>query len=43
VSRPGTPIPTSDIRIAALVLPHDRVLLARDPHLDRLPQIKRVA
>ena len=38
----GTPIPTNDIWVAALVLQHNLVLHARDRHFDRLPQIVRV-
>ncbi|HKV48371.1 MAG TPA: type II toxin-antitoxin system VapC family toxin [Candidatus Acidoferrales bacterium] len=38
----GTPIPTNDIWIAALVLQHSLALLARDAHFDALPQITRV-
>jgi tRNA(fMet)-specific endonuclease VapC len=38
----GTPIPTNDMWIAALVLQHHLVLHARDKHFDRLPQIPRV-
>ena len=38
----GTPIPTNDMWIAALVLEHNLVLHARDEHFDRLPQIPRV-
>ena len=37
----GTPIPTNDLWIAALVLQHDLVLVARDAHFDHLPQIPR--
>ncbi|MFQ5705760.1 MAG: type II toxin-antitoxin system VapC family toxin [Gemmatimonadales bacterium] len=37
----GTPIPTNDIWIAALVLQHDLVLYARDRHFDCLPQLVR--
>ena len=37
----GTPIPTNDIWIAALVLQHSLVLCARDTHFDALPQIPR--
>ena len=37
----GTPIPTNDLWIAALVLEHDLVLVARDAHFDHLPQIPR--
>jgi tRNA(fMet)-specific endonuclease VapC len=38
----GTPIPTNDMWIAALVLQHSLVLLARDSHFDVLPQLARV-
>jgi tRNA(fMet)-specific endonuclease VapC len=38
----GTPIPTNDIWIAALVLQHNAALHARDRHFDQLPQIVRV-
>jgi tRNA(fMet)-specific endonuclease VapC len=37
----GTPIPTNDMWIAALVLQHSLVLCARDTHFDALPQIPR--
>ena len=39
--RQGTPIPTDDMWIAALVLQHNLTLYARDDHFDRLPQIAR--
>jgi len=38
----GTPIPTNDLWIAALVLEHSLVLFARDAHFDFLPQLARV-
>jgi tRNA(fMet)-specific endonuclease VapC len=38
----GTPIPTSDLWIAALVLQHNLQLHDRDRHFDHLPQIVRV-
>jgi tRNA(fMet)-specific endonuclease VapC len=38
----GTPIPTSDIWISALVLQHNLALHDRDRHFDHLPQIIRV-
>jgi tRNA(fMet)-specific endonuclease VapC len=38
----GTPIPTNDMWIAALVLEHSLVLCARDAHFDALPQLVRV-
>ena len=37
----GTPIPTNDLWIAALVLQHNLVLFARDRHFDRMPQLTR--
>ena len=38
----GTPIPTNDMWIAALVLQHSLVLFARDTHFELLPQFTRV-
>jgi tRNA(fMet)-specific endonuclease VapC len=38
----GTPIPTNDMWIAALVLQHSLALSARDAHFDALPQLLRV-
>jgi len=38
----GTPIPTNDIWIAALVLQHNLALCARDRHFRHLPQITLV-
>ena len=38
----GTPIPTNDIWIAALVLQHDLLLYSRDEHYARLPQVPRL-
>ena len=40
--RQGTPIPTNDLWIAALVVQHDLQLFARDAHFDHLPQIPRL-
>jgi len=40
--RQGTPIPTNDMWLAALVLQHNLALHARDRHFDQLPQIVRV-
>ena len=37
----GTPIPTNDMWVAALVLQHNLALFARDRHFDHLPQIVR--
>lgn len=39
--RQGTPIPTNDLWIAALVLQHSLRLHARDRHFDHLAQIVR--
>jgi tRNA(fMet)-specific endonuclease VapC len=38
----GTPIPTNDLWIAALVLQHNLHLHDRDRHFEHLPQIVRV-
>ena len=38
----GTPIPTNDMWIAALVLQHSLVLCARDTHFDALGQLVRI-
>jgi len=35
----GTPIPTNDIWIAALVLQHGYALATRDTHFRRIPQL----
>jgi len=40
--RQGTPIPTNDLWIAALVLQHDLVLHDRHKHFDHLPQLVRI-
>jgi len=38
----GTPIPTNDLWIAALTIQHDLILLSRDVHFSKLPQIPRI-
>lgn len=38
----GTPIPTNDIWIAALVQQHNLLLYSRDAHFDALPQLGRL-
>ena len=38
----GTPIPTNDLWISALVLQHNLTLHDRDRHFEHLPQIVRV-
>lgn len=40
--RQGTPIPTNDLWIAALVVQHDLPLLTSDTHFANLPQIARL-
>lgn len=40
--RQGTPIPTNDLWIAALVSQHGLFLCARDSHFDHLPQLPRI-
>lgn len=37
----GTPIPTNDIWIAAIVIQHDLALLTNDAHFAKLPQLAR--
>jgi tRNA(fMet)-specific endonuclease VapC len=39
--RQGTPIPTNDIWIAALVLQHDLVLLTEGAHFSNIAQVAR--
>lgn len=39
--RAGTPVPDNDLWIAALVLEHDLVLITRDRHFERIPQVVR--
>lgn len=38
----GTPIPTNDVWIAALVQQHNLPLFSRDGHFDVLPQLARI-
>ena len=38
----GTPIPTNDLWIAALVQQHNLLLFSRDQHFDALPQLPRL-
>jgi tRNA(fMet)-specific endonuclease VapC len=38
----GTPIPTHDLWIAALVLQHELLLHSRDRHFDHVPQIIKI-
>lgn len=39
--RAGTPVPDNDLWIAALVLEHDLILITRDRHFERIPQLSR--
>jgi predicted nucleic acid-binding protein len=39
----GTPVPTNDLWIAALVLQHGAVLFDRDSDFDRIPELQRLA
>lgn len=38
----GTPIPTNDIWIAAIVLQHDLTLFTRDRHFEHVSRIQRI-
>jgi len=38
----GTPIPTNDLWIAALVIQHGLTLFTRDKHFDAIPQLAQV-
>ena len=42
LQKKGTPIPTNDLWIAALVVQHNAVLFERDSDFDRLPQVARL-
>jgi tRNA(fMet)-specific endonuclease VapC len=39
LKRAGTPVPDNDLWIAALVLEHDLLLVTRDRHFQRIPQL----
>ena len=41
LKRAGTPIPNNDVWIAALVLERELVLVTRDEHFQRIPQLLR--
>ena len=41
LKRAGTPIPDNDLWIAALAIQHDLVLITRDRHFQRVPQLPR--
>ena len=38
----GTPVPTNDLWIAALAVQHDLLLVTRDAHFAKLPQLGRI-
>ena len=40
--RQGTPIPTNDLWIAALVIQNDLILFSRDKHFDAIPHLARL-
>lgn len=39
LKRAGTPVPDNDLWIAALALEHDLLLITRDRHFKRIPQL----
>jgi tRNA(fMet)-specific endonuclease VapC len=39
LKRAGTPVPDNDLWIAALALEHELVLITRDRHFARIPQL----
>src|SRR5271165_7141124 len=39
LKRAGTPVPDNDLWIAALALEHDLLLITRDSHFERIPQL----
>jgi predicted nucleic acid-binding protein len=39
--RAGTPIPTNDLWIASLAVQHQLMLLSRDEHFAKLPQVSK--
>jgi tRNA(fMet)-specific endonuclease VapC len=41
LKRAGTPIPDNDLWIAAMALQHDLLLISRDRHFERIPQLLR--
>ena len=41
LKRAGTPIPDNDLWIAALALQHDLLLITRDKHFEKIPQLLR--
>jgi predicted nucleic acid-binding protein len=41
LKRAGAPVPDNDLWIAALALEHDLLLITRDRHFERIPQLLR--
>jgi tRNA(fMet)-specific endonuclease VapC len=41
LKRAGTPVPDNDLWIAAQALEHDLVLITRDRHFEKIPQLAR--
>ena len=41
LKRAGTPVPDNDLWIAGLALQHDLLLITRDQHFERIPQLLR--
>ncbi len=41
LKRAGAPVPDNDLWIAALALEHDLLLITRDEHFQRIPQLLR--
>ena len=41
LKRAGTPVPDNDLWVAALALEHDLMLITRDRHFKRIPQLLR--
>ena len=41
LKRAGTPVPDNDLWIAAMALEHDLLLITRDQHFERIPQLLR--
>lgn len=39
LKKQGTPVPTNDLWIAALVLQHDLILYSQDKHFARIPRL----
>ena len=41
LKRAGTPVPDNDLWVAALALQHDLLLITRDKHFEKIPQLLR--